>query len=1244
MKSHGQADRLAQGSSRLLQKGDVCWRVTSAAATSRSQAPRKEFLSEQGSPGRKQASGNSRLFGTWLGAAEQRDSGKPTPHGYRLGSGERIVAAEAGTDGTFHGPVRLSRIVDPRQQRIHQRLLRLVGPGPAAFFKDACWLMGEGPPLEATAHLVAHLLREVEGSLREVLETEESRHRREASRGPCQEGLRHEESVRAALKALDIDESDPVALLWLDFAKGRDEYRLHRWAHRSSLAGVRRASDPGFQQMWNRMLSLLDAVLDRFEARYTFILELVDRLVSQGPRQEAVSELRSRVPHNPVTLRYLFEKLTDPRWLRILEEAGLFRYPPAPEYDPDHGTVGFPPWPASQYLARMAKVAEAQPDVLRIALTIPETDNVRIHEDLADVALALPPEMAANCVPLAEKWVASTLSLLLPEKLGALVVHLADGGQEAEALRLARSLYDVVPEERRSGPQGEHDPLGLRLPEPRPRFDPWVYEEVLKTSVPVLARRAREQSISLLCDILEKAIGLMGYAKPPYDGSFIWRPAIEEHRRNPRFGVASALVSALRDAAEATIADDPQMLRAVNEVLMRRPWAVFRRLMLHLLRRFANLAPDLVVQWLTDRTCFSDPAVHHEYFLLLSERFGMLSEAQRGTILSWIESGPDLRAFKKRWEELRGAPPTDEEIRRHTRLWQLERLACIATVLPPQWRAYYEQLAAELGAPEHPEFLVWTSTWVGPVSPMSTDELLAMSVEEVVRFLQTWQPTGGWKDPTPEGLGRTLAQAVAQQPERYADEADRFKGLEPTYVRAFFSGLREATAKGRPFSWAKVLDLASWVLRQPRNFPGPHRQDLDRDPDWSWTRKTIADLLAEGLKAGPSEIPVALRTEVWTLLTGLTEDPDPTPEYEERLAGSETGPAELSLNTVRGAALHAVMGYLLWVRRHLQSHSGTPGGLPRGLEDAPEVREVLEAHLDPLRESCVSVRAVYGMWLPHLVSADTAWVTSQLDRIFPKRPGQEHLRDAAWKAYILFCQPSHRVFECIKAEYSAAVDRLASMQSNNEITQYERGLAEHLMILYWTGELDLGESNALLTRFYALASDPLRAHAVAFIGRSLAESQDEVPQCVIHRLERLWEARVEAAQAAVSVECFTQELANFGWWYISGRFNQHWALDQLARVIELVGTIDPDDAVLERLVPLASVKPREVIKCLAGLVKGAPEPWVIGGWRNEAKAILRAVLSSKDEQAKTIAEEVINRLVARGFVDFRPLLGDSSRS
>jgi len=62
------------------------------------------------------------------------------------------------------------RFEDPRQERIHRRLL-LVGPGPATFYQDACRVMSEERPLASTTHLVAHLLREIESGLRDVLET-----------------------------------------------------------------------------------------------------------------------------------------------------------------------------------------------------------------------------------------------------------------------------------------------------------------------------------------------------------------------------------------------------------------------------------------------------------------------------------------------------------------------------------------------------------------------------------------------------------------------------------------------------------------------------------------------------------------------------------------------------------------------------------------------------------------------------------------------------------------------------------------------------------------------------------------------------------------------------------------------------------------------------------------------------------------------------------------------------------------
>src|SRR5271156_6750805 len=58
---------------------------------------------------------------------------------------------------------------DPRRFRIRWRLGKLVGPGPAAFYRDACDLMDDPTRLHSTSHLVGHLIREIESALRAVL-------------------------------------------------------------------------------------------------------------------------------------------------------------------------------------------------------------------------------------------------------------------------------------------------------------------------------------------------------------------------------------------------------------------------------------------------------------------------------------------------------------------------------------------------------------------------------------------------------------------------------------------------------------------------------------------------------------------------------------------------------------------------------------------------------------------------------------------------------------------------------------------------------------------------------------------------------------------------------------------------------------------------------------------------------------------------------------------------------------------
>src|SRR5262249_49795838 len=194
----------------------------------------------------------------------------------------------------------------------------------------------------------------------------------------------------------------------------------------------------------------------------------------------------------------------------------------------------------------------------------------------------------------------------------------------------------------------------------------------------------------------------------------------------------------------------------------------------------------------------------------------------------------------------------------------------------------------------------------------------------------------------------------------------------------------------------------------------------DEDPNWSWTRKAIVDLVDKGFATeGPASIPIDLRGQVWAVLERLTEDPDPSPEYEARFGGSNMDPPTLALNTVRGAAMTAVMRYVAWVRQNSEKRGTTVS-----LAEMSEVLVVLEKHLDPTRDPSLAVRSVYGRWLPWLVSWDRSWVQSHLALILPRDERLAILWEAAWDTYVVFCPPYNETFKVLSEEYRHAIERI----------------------------------------------------------------------------------------------------------------------------------------------------------------------------------------------------------------------------
>ena len=66
------------------------------------------------------------------------------------------------------------------------------------------------------------------------------------------------------------------------------------------------------------------------------------------------------------------------------------------------------------------------------------------------------------------------------------------------------------------------------------------------------------------------------------------------------------------------------------------------------------------------------------------------------------------------------------------------------------------------------------------------------------------------------------------------------------------------------------------------------------------------------------------------------------------------------------------------------------------------------------------------------------------------------------------------------------------------------------MTLFWRGKLD---GATIFESFLKKADDRLRASAIEFVGRSLRDTKDEVPQNIISRLQTFWLSRLNIAKS-----------------------------------------------------------------------------------------------------------------------------------
>lgn len=965
----------------------------------------------------------------------------------------------------------------------------------------------------------------------------------------------------------------------------------------------------------------LDVLLERANTRVN------DWTVPSEAQVNQVVVLAARLENRT----YLFDRLENPKWVSALDERGFFNDAPDPVPAAEPGYVQFPPWPEGRYLARMAPIAPLA--VAKALKGLSPSANPGVTRNLLECVQALPSEQFQELAPQTANWITDPVSAVFldycADEAATAISRLMREGKVKQGLKAAKKLLSLEPRSR----AGEGDDETLqRLPEPVGRLSDWAYEQAIAKMLPDLVDSAGIKGLELLSWLLKVAVNFSRHQDDSLDSdgaSVIWRPAIEDHSQNSNHGVRCVVVTAVRDAAVRLAEVSDEHLEAVVEMLDAET-VLHRRIALHVLAVVAGGA-EMAAERIANRDIFENYRLKHEYSELLRSRLGESPPDVRRTFLDWVIAGPDVDNFRRDHEARTGSVPSPEDEAAHAERWKRDWLSIVAEHLSGDEAEEHNELVAKYGEAHHPDLLTWSEIGPGDGTPLAAEDMNAMSAHAVIEYLASWEPDdgAGWGfEPTIRGLGRTFEEVVVDRAAEFAAVAGRFEALDPTYVRSFLSGLETAIEADASVPWDQPIRLMASVLEHPFD----HEDDMPesgRDPGWSWTRGQAASLIQEGVADRDNRIPFELRQQVWSVLEPLTRDPHPTPADESTAAGyTSMDPFTQSINTNRSKAMHSVMAYALWCRRELDARDIDTGA---GFDLIPEVRTVLEEHLNPGSEPSLAVRAVYGKWLPWLILLDEAWTAANIARILPPAPELSMMRDAAWNTYIGWCPPFDQVYDALTHEYQAAVERVPSA-GTVDLAGDERAdakLGEHLVTFHWRGCLP----PLLLDRWFELADDELAARVMDFLGRALNNTEEDIDPEVLQRIQQLWDSRLEAI--AHEPEGHKSEADAFAYTFASAKLDDDWSLAGLEITLRSGSPRWSGRPTIERLAEIADARPAEATRFTLRMLTGATNEWDHLSWRDHVRDVLAATSHTTDPEAIENGNAIVDHYVTRGDHEFR---------
>ncbi len=286
--------------------------------------------------------------------------------------------------------------LNARQREIYQNL-KSIGPEIAAYYLDGIRIL-QREDLETSASLLAHVAREIDGGLRDILSSDEAKGHIQSQLteavlvklGNYSELKDRKGHIASILVALNIDDvrtlfsPDDIrtrfAVRWVNVA-----IQFHKFVHRHGAWKSPRNREE-FEGFWYEFESILaDLVGSSLN-----LLNRLDRILEyERPTTEIRETLRRNLLESETRREYFFTKLESLTWLEPLKEDGWFDpdWNPTPQESPDQpGYYYSSRWYALEYVVKISTHPECPVNTLvDIINAITDESRERIDNGRTDL-------------------------------------------------------------------------------------------------------------------------------------------------------------------------------------------------------------------------------------------------------------------------------------------------------------------------------------------------------------------------------------------------------------------------------------------------------------------------------------------------------------------------------------------------------------------------------------------------------------------------------------------------------------------------------------------------------------------------------------------------------------------------------------------------------------------------------------------------------------------------------------------